>query len=198
MRSARNSSSAPTRWIEPPWKAILSNKGILPLLWEMFPNHPNLLPAYFEDDPNAARLGSSFVRKPLYSREGANVALVSAGATLVEQEGPYGAEGFIRQALGAAAEFCRSVSGARKLAGRPRALRPVDPRGRESDHRQYVAVPAARDFVSNARNGLDVGRNADTISARRKRRPGARARRRRRARPALHSRNKVRAGPETA
>ncbi len=91
--------SAPTRWIEPPWKAILSNKGILPLLWEMFPNHPNLLPAYFEDDPNAAKLGSSFVRKPLYSREGANVALVSAGATLVEQDGPYGAEGFIRQAL---------------------------------------------------------------------------------------------------
>src|SRR5256885_12574493 len=81
-------AKAPTRWIEPPWKAILSNKCILPLLWEMFPNHPNLLPAYFEDDPNAARLGTSFVRKPLYSREGANVALVSAGATLVEQERP--------------------------------------------------------------------------------------------------------------
>ena len=92
-------ADAPTRWIEPPWKAILSNKGILPLLWEMFPNHPNLLPAYFEDDPNAARLGTSFVRKPLYSREGANVALVSEGVTVVEQEGPYGAEGFIRQAL---------------------------------------------------------------------------------------------------
>lgn len=92
-------AKAPTRWIEPPWKAILSNKGILPLLWEMFPNHPNLLPAYFEDDPNAAKLGASFVRKPLYSREGANVALVSAGVTVVEQEGPYGAEGFIRQAL---------------------------------------------------------------------------------------------------
>jgi glutathionylspermidine synthase len=92
-------AKAPTRWIEPPWKAILSNKGILPLLWEMFPNHPDLLPAYFEDDPNAAQLGASFVRKPLYSREGANIALVSAGTTLVEQEGPYGAEGFIRQAL---------------------------------------------------------------------------------------------------
>jgi glutathionylspermidine synthase len=90
---------APTRWIEPPWKAILSNKGILPLLWEMFPHHPNLLPAYFEDDPNSASLGASFVRKPLYSREGANVALVSAGVTLVEQKGPYGAEGFIRQAI---------------------------------------------------------------------------------------------------
>jgi glutathionylspermidine synthase len=90
---------APTRWIEPPWKAVLSNKGILPLLWEMFPDHPNLLPAFFEDDPKAAQLGTSYVRKPLYSREGANVTLISAGATLVQQEGPYGAEGFVRQAL---------------------------------------------------------------------------------------------------
>ena len=39
------------------------------------------------------------MRKPIYSREGANVELVSAGATLVEQTGPYGAEGFIRQAF---------------------------------------------------------------------------------------------------
>src|SRR5690349_17016684 len=92
-------AKAPTRWIEPPWKAILSNKGLLPLLWEMFPGHPNLLPAYFEDDPEAARLGTSFVRKPLFSREGANVTLVSAGSTLAAQEGPYGAEGFIRQAF---------------------------------------------------------------------------------------------------
>jgi glutathionylspermidine synthase len=98
-------AKAPTRWIEPPWKALLSNKGMLPLLWEMFPGHPNLLPAYFEDDPNAARLGASFVRKPLYSREGANVALVSAGVTVVEQEGPYGAEGFIRQAQAPLPEF---------------------------------------------------------------------------------------------
>jgi glutathionylspermidine synthase len=98
-------SGSTTRWIEPPWKAILSNKGILPLLWEMFPNHPNLLPAYFEDDPDAARLGTSFVRKPLFSREGANVAMVSGGATLVEQSGPYGAEGYIRQAFAALPRF---------------------------------------------------------------------------------------------
>uniref|UniRef100_UPI0025D9A1B8 glutathionylspermidine synthase family protein n=1 Tax=Mesorhizobium sp. TaxID=1871066 RepID=UPI0025D9A1B8 len=58
-----NVRSSSTRWIEPPWKVVLSNKGILPLLWEMYPNHPNLLPAYFEDDPNADKLGTSFVRK---------------------------------------------------------------------------------------------------------------------------------------
>ena len=98
---------APTRWIEPPWKAVLSNKGILPLLWEMFPNHPNLLPAFFEDDPRAAELGTSFVRKPLYSREGANVALISSGVALATQEGPYGAEGFVRQAFATLRPFSR-------------------------------------------------------------------------------------------
>jgi len=90
-------AQASTRWIEPPWKAILSNKGILPLLWEMCPGHPNLLAAYFEDDPRARELGASFVRKPLYSREGANVVLVSEAVPFAEREGPYGAEGFIRQ-----------------------------------------------------------------------------------------------------
>jgi glutathionylspermidine synthase len=92
-------SNTATRWIEPPWKAILSNKGMLALLWEMFPGHPNLLPAFFEDDPNAAQLGASFVRKPLFSREGANIAIIRDGTTIAAQGGPYGAEGFIRQAL---------------------------------------------------------------------------------------------------
>ena len=87
-------AGSPTRWVEPPWKAILSNKGILPLLWAMFPRHPNLLPAYFEDDPKAAELGDSFVRKPLYSREGANVTMVVGGNAVDQGEGPYGAEGF--------------------------------------------------------------------------------------------------------
>ena len=96
---------APTRWVEPPWKAVLSNKGILPLLWEMFPRHPNLLPAYFEDDPRAQELGSSYVRKPLYSREGANVSIVSAGVALAAQEGPYGSEGYVRQALAGLRDF---------------------------------------------------------------------------------------------
>src|SRR5207302_2291502 len=37
-------------FIEPPWKMLLSNKAILTVLWEMFPDHPNLLPAFFERD----------------------------------------------------------------------------------------------------------------------------------------------------
>ena len=50
-----------TRWLEPPWKMILSNKAILAVLWELFPNHPNLLRATF--DP----MKDSFVRKPVLS-----------------------------------------------------------------------------------------------------------------------------------
>jgi glutathionylspermidine synthase len=78
-----------TRWIEPPWKAILSNKGILPLLWQMFPQHPNLLPAFFEDDPQHKGLGDSYVRKPLHSREGANVEIVIGGDVVDANGGPY-------------------------------------------------------------------------------------------------------------
>jgi glutathionylspermidine synthase len=50
---AAHLNTAQVRWIEPPWKAILSNKGILPLLWERHRGHPNLLEAYFEGDPAA-------------------------------------------------------------------------------------------------------------------------------------------------
>jgi glutathionylspermidine synthase len=90
---------ASTRWIEPPWKAILSSKGILPLLWSMFPRHPNLLPAYFADDPGGAMLGDSYVTKPLHSREGANVEIVIGGSVVDADDGPYGDEPKILQAV---------------------------------------------------------------------------------------------------
>jgi len=83
-----------TQFIEPIWKAVLSCKGLLPYLWERYPDHPNLLPAYFEP----GRL-VSYARKPLYSREGANVELVREGQVLVKGKGPYGAEGYVYQAL---------------------------------------------------------------------------------------------------
>ncbi len=113
-----------TRFLEPPWKAILSNKGILPLLWAMFPRHPNLLPAYFDDDPRAAELGNSFVRKPLYSREGANVEIVVGGATVDSDPGPYGGEGAIRQAMATLPQFAGNyaVLGSWFAAGVPCGL----------------------------------------------------------------------------
>jgi glutathionylspermidine synthase len=95
----RSSSMQATRFLEPPWKAILSNKGILPLLWEMAPGHPNLLEAYFDDDARCSRLSAGYARKPLHSREGANVTLVDHGTARESSDGDYGATGFIRQAL---------------------------------------------------------------------------------------------------
>jgi len=85
--------SARIRVIEPAWKMLLSNKGVLPILWELFPDHPNLLPAYF----NPGRIAGDWVEKPLLSREGANVAIHRGNAT-VAADGDYGAEGRIFQA----------------------------------------------------------------------------------------------------
>ncbi len=81
------------RIMEPPWKMILSSKGILPILWEMAPGHPNLLPAYF--DPR--RMKGPYVQKPLFSREGFNITLHDAWGPTLRTEGPYGAEGFVVQ-----------------------------------------------------------------------------------------------------
>ena len=36
------------RSFEPFWKLIMGNRALLPLLWSMFPNHPNLLPAFYD------------------------------------------------------------------------------------------------------------------------------------------------------
>lgn len=94
-----------TRYVEPPWKALLSNKGILPLLWRLAPGHPNLLPAFFEDDPRKADLGMHFVKKPIYSREGANITIVDGDHVVARAGGSYGAEGYVRQALAPVPEF---------------------------------------------------------------------------------------------
>jgi len=81
------------KWIEPAWKAILSNKGILPILWELFPNNEYLLPAYF-DTPNGM---INYVEKPIYSREGANVSIYKGDEIQESADGEYGEEGYIYQ-----------------------------------------------------------------------------------------------------
>lgn len=97
-----------TMFLEPAWKAVLSNKGMLPLLWARHAGHPNLLPAFFEDDPRIAELGKSYVRKPLFSREGANIELVDDGRRAPVLDQGYGEEGHIRQALHALTPFDRN------------------------------------------------------------------------------------------
>jgi glutathionylspermidine synthase len=84
----------PWQLIEPAWKMLLSNKAILPLLWEMFPGHPNLLPAFTTPEP----LRDNYVKKPLLGREGANITL-RAGGQEVSTGGDYDDGGYIYQAF---------------------------------------------------------------------------------------------------
>jgi hypothetical protein len=58
-----HAAASSTTFIEPMWKVLLSNKAILAVLWEIFPGHPNLLPAYF-----AANSMSSYAKKPFFSQ----------------------------------------------------------------------------------------------------------------------------------
>lgn len=90
------------RLIEPAWKAVLSNKGILPLLWEKHRGHPNLLAAEFDDGEGV--LAPGWVRKPLHSREGANVTIALPDGRRLASEGPYHGP-CIRQAFHPLAQF---------------------------------------------------------------------------------------------
>ncbi len=85
-----------TQWVEPIWKLLWANKGILPILWELNPGHPNLLPAWFAgEEPKDL---SSYVTKPIFAREGANTTIVIDGE--VVETGPdeqYGSEGYVIQ-----------------------------------------------------------------------------------------------------
>ncbi len=79
-----------TLWIEPAWKMLLSNKALLAVLWELYPGHPNLLPAYLDgprelaDGPGAP----GYVAKPLLGREGAGVTVHEPGAAPVVRDEP--------------------------------------------------------------------------------------------------------------
>ena len=94
-RRAKDYDQGRLQWIEPPWKMLLSNKGILPILWELFPGHPNLLEAHLE---RGAML--NFVKKPLLSREGANITLID-GSVQLSTPGDYGGPGagYVYQAV---------------------------------------------------------------------------------------------------
>ncbi|MFN6976494.1 MAG: glutathionylspermidine synthase family protein [Gemmobacter sp.] len=116
---ARHIATSRCLFLEPAWKAVLSNKGILPVLWEMFEGHPNLLPAFFADDvqdalagrgPPAPAVAAAFdraapalrrghVTKPLFSREGASIRIVEDGrVTETAPDDAYGAHPRIVQA----------------------------------------------------------------------------------------------------
>ena len=94
----------PCRMLEPAWKMLLSNKALMVVLWELYSGHPNLLPTHF----SPAGLGAEHVRKPLLSREGANVSVSRGAGALLgtpAEPGPYGAEGYVYQGYAPLPDF---------------------------------------------------------------------------------------------
>lgn len=82
-----------TKFVEPAWKTILSNKGILPVLWQMFEGHPNLLPAFFGEQ----KIRGGYVTKPIYSREGSSITIYKDGEIWMADDQSYVKNGMITQ-----------------------------------------------------------------------------------------------------
>jgi len=106
-------------FIEPAWKMILSNKALLPLLWELFPHHPLLLPAYCKPDKLL-----EYVKKPLLSREGANIDILSNNRLVCRTDGLYGKGEFIYQEFFPLPEFDGNypVIGSWVIGGEPAGI----------------------------------------------------------------------------
>lgn len=106
-----------TRWIEPAWRMLPTGKGFLSLLWELFPGHANLLPAFREP----GRTGGPELSKPYWGREGSNVAAPGGAAPT---PGPYGANPRVWQSYAELPRFGGRypVLGSWVIAGRPAGL----------------------------------------------------------------------------
>lgn len=90
----KNIPNTDTIFIEPAWKALMSNKGLLAILYQLFPDSPYLLPTYFSQNGML-----SYAKKPLLSREGANIELVYNNNIIAETDGTYNDSGYIYQEL---------------------------------------------------------------------------------------------------
>lgn len=89
-------------WFEPLWKSMMSNKAILITLSELFPDSPYILKC--KDTPVGMK--DNYCKKPIFSREGANISLFKDGDLLEKSvdEG-YGEEGYVYQQLVDIPEF---------------------------------------------------------------------------------------------
>lgn len=73
-----------SRFIEPAWKMMLSNKGLLPILWELNPGHPLLLPASGSRDGLRGMGVNRWVEKPFCGREGGGVTVMEHGVPVAK------------------------------------------------------------------------------------------------------------------
>jgi glutathionylspermidine synthase len=89
--------SAGMGMVEPSWKSVISNKGILPLLWKEYEGHPNLLEAHFGEAETAVTEG--WVKKAFFSREGANIEYNDGAGVKVTSDEEEPAGGYVIQKM---------------------------------------------------------------------------------------------------
>jgi glutathionylspermidine synthase len=75
----------------PAYVLLFQSKGILAWLWQVYPHHPLLLEASLQD------LSGHSVRKPLFGREGQNVAEMQNGQVAHEVLGEFAPQPQVRQ-----------------------------------------------------------------------------------------------------
>ncbi len=88
---------ADVQWVEPIWKLLMSNKAILKVLFDLFPDSPYVLPCYLSRPESGL-----FCKKPVYSREGHNVSVLEIRnweerVRLAETEGDYNKGAYVYQ-----------------------------------------------------------------------------------------------------
>jgi len=96
--------------LNPAYTLLFQSKGMLAILYELFPDSPYLLPASFEP-----LKGVKQVEKPIFGREGANTKILNADGSVVTQtDGEYDNHKKIYQEY---VEFPKDVHGAKYQAG---------------------------------------------------------------------------------
>ncbi|HHH38988.1 MAG TPA: glutathionylspermidine synthase family protein [Sedimenticola sp.] len=106
----RISSHGATRFVNPAYTLLFQSKGMLKILWDLFPESPWLLPTALEPLPGVPQ-----VEKRMFGREGANTAIIAADGTVTAStDGPYGHYKPVYQAV---AEFPTDAAGNRYQAG---------------------------------------------------------------------------------
>jgi glutathionylspermidine synthase len=99
-----------TMVLNPAYTLLFQSKGILPILWQLYPDHPLLLASHTQRP-----IGQKCVQKVMLGREGANVQIINEyGRVLSETPGEYANQQVVYQAF---AEFPVDALGRNYQAG---------------------------------------------------------------------------------
>ena len=90
----------------PAYTLLFQSKGLLKILWDLYPDHPLLLESSFEPLE-----GQKQVKKPIFGREGGNVTILNKDTSTLESvEGDYENHKMVYQAYTALATDAEGLS----------------------------------------------------------------------------------------